>query len=44
MGDIVLAEDDGIVRSVDRAAEQGRIEFYERAPTLHLAPLWRALQ
>jgi len=39
----MLAEDDGIVGSVNRAAEQGRFEFYARARNLHLAPLWRVL-
>lgn len=35
--------DDGIVESVDRAAEAGRMGFYERAGVEHLAPLWRVL-
>ena len=32
-----------IVPTVDLAAEVGRGEFYERARTQHLAPLWRVL-
>ena len=35
--------DDGIVETVDRAAELGRGEFYERASEESLAPLWRVL-
>ena len=35
--------DDGIVETVDRAAELGRGEFYERASEHNLAPLWRVL-
>jgi gentisate 1,2-dioxygenase len=34
---------DGFVETVDRAAEAGRTPFYDRASTLHLAPLWRVL-
>ena len=34
---------DGFVETVDRAAEEGRTPFYDRARTLHLAPLWRVL-
>lgn len=35
--------DDGLVASVNRQAETGRSEFYTRAATRHLAPLWRVL-
>jgi gentisate 1,2-dioxygenase len=38
-----IAADDGIVASVDRAAESGRQAFYDRASTQSLAPLWRVL-
>jgi gentisate 1,2-dioxygenase len=34
---------DGLVETVDRQAEAGRMEFYERAGTESLAPLWRVL-
>ena len=34
---------DSIVETVDLAAEEGRKEFYERASTESLAPLWRVL-
>lgn len=35
--------DDGMVETVDRAAEAGRMGFYDRARTQNLAPLWRVL-
>jgi gentisate 1,2-dioxygenase len=35
--------DDGMVETVDREAEKGRLDFYERARSEHLAPLWRVL-
>ncbi|HXR90572.1 MAG TPA: gentisate 1,2-dioxygenase [Steroidobacteraceae bacterium] len=35
--------DDGMVETVNRAAEAGRGEFYERAAQESLAPLWRVL-
>jgi gentisate 1,2-dioxygenase len=35
--------DDGLVPTVDREAEKGRGDFYGRASTQHLAPLWRVL-
>lgn len=35
--------DDGMVRTVDRAAEVGRQGFYDRAREEHLAPLWQVL-
>lgn len=35
--------DDGMVATVDRLAEQRRSDFYERARSQHLAPLWRVL-
>jgi gentisate 1,2-dioxygenase len=35
--------EDGLVESVDREAEVGRFEFYDRARTENLAPLWRVL-
>lgn len=35
--------DDGIVETVDRAAEAGRMDFYGRARQQSLAPLWRVL-
>lgn len=34
---------DGMVETVDRAAEAGRMEFYDRARSKSLAPLWRVL-
>ncbi len=34
---------DGLVETVDRQAEEGRSEFYQRARAQHLAPLWRVL-
>ncbi len=33
----------GIVPSVNLAAEAGRMDFYQRARSRHLAPLWRVL-
>lgn len=44
--DSVRAETDalaGVVPSVDLAAEPGRMDFYERARSRNLAPLWRVL-
>ena len=38
-----MAIDDGFVDTVDRTAEAGRSEFYERASEQSLAPLWRVL-
>ncbi len=35
--------DDGIVSTVDRSAEVGRMPFYDRASAENLAPLWRVL-
>lgn len=35
--------DDGMVETVDRAAEAGRMGFYDRARSQNLAPLWRVL-
>jgi gentisate 1,2-dioxygenase len=35
--------DDGMVDTVDRVAEMGRSEFYARASSQSLAPLWRML-
>jgi gentisate 1,2-dioxygenase len=35
--------DDGMVHTVDREAEAGRGDFYRRAATQHIAPLWRVL-
>jgi gentisate 1,2-dioxygenase len=35
--------DDGLVDTVNRAAEAGRAPFYDRARTQNLAPLWRVL-
>ena len=34
---------DGFVETVNRAAEEQRTPFYDRARTLNLAPLWRVL-
>ena len=34
---------EGIVPTVNLAAEEGRMDFYGRAKTQHLAPLWRVL-
>ena len=36
-------EFDGIVPTVDMRAEEGRLEFYDRARSQNLAPLWRVL-
>jgi gentisate 1,2-dioxygenase len=36
-------DDDGIVPTVDKAAERSRADFYDRARSEHLAPLWRVL-
>jgi gentisate 1,2-dioxygenase len=38
-----MAAEDGFVETVDRAAEEGRTPFYERARERNLAPLWRVL-
>ena len=38
-----MASDDGFVETVDRAAEEGRTPFYDRAREKNLAPLWRVL-
>jgi gentisate 1,2-dioxygenase len=38
-----MNENDGLVETVDRVAELGRAEFYERASRESLAPLWRVL-
>lgn len=35
--------EDGLVPTVDREAEKGRTDFYDRAKQQHLAPLWRVL-
>jgi gentisate 1,2-dioxygenase len=35
--------EDGLVSTVDRVAEAGRMPFYEKAGAYHLAPLWRVL-
>lgn len=35
--------EDGMVETVDRAAEAGRMGFYDRARSQNLAPLWRVL-
>ena len=35
--------DDGMVETVDRAAERDRLEFYDRAREQNLSPLWRVL-
>jgi gentisate 1,2-dioxygenase len=42
-GSIPQSEEDGLVRSVDRAAEAARSGFYQRALAQNLAPLWRVL-
>jgi gentisate 1,2-dioxygenase len=34
---------DGVVGTVNRAVEAGRAEFYRRAATQNLAPLWRVM-
>lgn len=36
-------DDSGLVNSVNREAESGRGQFYQRASTENLAPLWRVL-
>ena len=41
--DALVMSNDGFVDSVDREAEAGRMEFYERARAESLAPLWRVL-
>lgn len=38
-----MSETDGIVETVNLAAEEGRMVFYDRAKAEHLAPLWRVL-
>lgn len=38
-----MSEHDGLVETVDRAAEAGRSPFYDRARVKNLAPLWRVL-
>lgn len=38
-----MGEEDGLVETVNRAAEAGRMGFYERARSENLAPLWRVL-
>jgi gentisate 1,2-dioxygenase len=38
-----MVNDDGMVETVDRKAEEGRMAFYERAREESLAPLWRVL-
>lgn len=38
-----MSEHDGIVETVNLAAEEGRMGFYEKAKAEHLAPLWRVL-
>lgn len=35
--------EDGMVATVDKVAERGRQDFYDRARSQHLAPLWRVL-
>lgn len=37
------SDDDGIVSTVNRQAEEGRMPFYEKASHENLAPLWRVL-
>lgn len=37
------SDDSGLVTTVDREAEEGRKEFYQRAAAQELAPLWRVL-
>ncbi len=39
----MTSSDDGMVETVDRQAEAGRMAFYERAAEHSLAPLWRVL-
>ena len=38
-----MATEDGFVETVNRAAEEGRTPFYDRAREKSLAPLWRVL-
>lgn len=38
-----MSEADGIVESVNLAAEEGRMDFYGRASSQSLTPLWRVL-
>lgn len=38
-----MSDDDGMVKTVDRTAELGRADFYDRARDVNLAPLWRVL-
>lgn len=38
-----MSETDGIVETVNLAAEEGRMGFYDRASAENLAPLWRVL-
>jgi len=40
---MTMIENDGLVPTVDRDAEKGRADFYQRAGQQHLAPLWRVL-
>ncbi len=37
------SDSDGVVSTVDRIAEQGRMPFYDKASAENLAPLWRVL-
>jgi gentisate 1,2-dioxygenase len=38
-----MSDTDGIVETVNLAAEEGRMDFYGRASSQSLAPLWRVL-
>lgn len=38
-----MSEEHGFVETVNRAAEEGRSPFYDRARVKNLAPLWRVL-
>jgi gentisate 1,2-dioxygenase len=40
---MMTSTDDGLVPTVNREAEKGRSDFYERARKENLAPLWRVL-
>lgn len=40
---MIPTADDGLVPTVDREAEKGRSDFYDRASKQNLAPLWRVL-
>ena len=40
---MTIEQDDGLVATVDREAEAGRMDFYRRARDKNLAPLWRVL-